>query len=280
MCAPTARARSRRLSTSPSGSRGRPSSPTSSFRHAPTSSGGTSGSGPPPPGSGLRASTTPTTGWSSSNKKCIEPLGRSKSDYEIFSLLAGRLGLGEHLHGGWSYRVRMGQAPLRGERLPGSSPGRSSSSKGYHLIPAPAHRKRTPALRWFAEDRQRDTPDTGPRPWETVGLKGLETASGKIEFVASSLQRLEATGTRRSGAPGDGSPVHPQLGGTPHRGTSRQVSTADGQSPPALLVPHHGRRQGLLDRRGQGPPRAHRRPPLLDPPPQPRGRCLSRRRDG
>ena len=63
------------------------------------------------------------------------------------------------------------------------------------MVPAPPDSKRTPALRWFAEDRVRDTPDWGPPPWDTVGLKGLQTSSGKIEFVASSLKRLEAVGT-------------------------------------------------------------------------------------
>ena len=59
----------------------------------------------------------------------------------------------------------------------------------------PEDYKSTPALRWFAEDRVRDTPDSGPAPCDTVGLKGLQTASGKIEFVSSSLTRLEKTGT-------------------------------------------------------------------------------------
>jgi trimethylamine-N-oxide reductase (cytochrome c) len=46
-------------------------------------------------------------------------------------------------------------------------------------------------MRWFAEGRVRDTPDWGPRPGDTVGLKGLQTASGKIEFVSSAIKRLE-----------------------------------------------------------------------------------------
>jgi len=39
----------------------------------------------------------------------------------------------------------------------------------------------------------RDTPDWAI-PGDTVGLKGLQTASGKIEFVSSSLTRFEAGG--------------------------------------------------------------------------------------
>jgi trimethylamine-N-oxide reductase (cytochrome c) len=65
--------------------------------------------------------------------------------------------------------------------------------KGYVVVPFPEDHKSTPALRWFAEDRVRDTPDWAI-PSDTVGLKGLQTASGKIEFVSSSLARFEAGG--------------------------------------------------------------------------------------
>ena len=54
--------------------------------------------------------------------------------------------------------------------------------------------KSTPALRWFAEDRKRDTPDWGPPPWDIGGRKGLATQSGKIEFVSSSLKRFYESG--------------------------------------------------------------------------------------
>ena len=47
----------------------------------------------------------------------------------------------------------------------------------------------------IAEGRAKDTPDWGPAPWDQIKAEGLQTASGKIEFVASSLVRLEATGT-------------------------------------------------------------------------------------
>ena len=66
-------------------------------------------------------------------------------------------------------------------------------------MPFPKDHKSTPAMRWFAEDRERDTPDWGPHPADTVGLKGLQTASGKIEFVAQQPQALR--GGRRSSTP-------------------------------------------------------------------------------
>ena len=63
--------------------------------------------------------------------------------------------------------------------------------KGYFVVPFPEDHKSTPAMRWFAEGRKRDTPDWGPAPGDTVGLKGLQTASGKIEFVSTALKHLE-----------------------------------------------------------------------------------------
>ncbi len=127
-------------------------------------------------------------------KKCIEPLGESKSDYQIFSLIADRLGLGELYTEGCSdldWVKRMFEA----SDLPSRISWEEFEKKGYYLVPVPPDRKSTPGLRWFAEDRKRDTPDSGPRPWDTVGLKGLQTTSGKIEFVSNSLTRFEAGGT-------------------------------------------------------------------------------------
>jgi len=61
------------------------------------------------------------------------------------------------------------------------------------MVPVPEDHQPTPALRWFAEDRPKDTPDWGPPPWDQIGGKGLQTQSGKIEFVAHSLKRFYAT---------------------------------------------------------------------------------------
>ena len=151
--------------------------------------------------------------------------------------------------------------------------------KGYFVLPFPKEHKSTPAMRWFAEDRVRDTPDWGPAPADTVGLKGLQTASGKIEFVSHSLTRFEAGGNHRSRAAGHGPAVHPQLGRPPHHRAVREVPAAAGLASPAVQLPHHGRRQGELDERGQGPPGAGRRPLLLDHAPQHPGRGRPRHQE-
>jgi anaerobic selenocysteine-containing dehydrogenase len=126
-------------------------------------------------------------------KKCIEPLGESKPDYDIFTLLAERLGFrdkyteGGHSDLDWVKRV------FQASDLPSRISWEEFEKKGYYLVPVPEDQKPTPALRWFAEDRVKDTPDWGPPPWDQIGGRGLQTQSGKIEFVASSLKRFYET---------------------------------------------------------------------------------------
>jgi len=125
-------------------------------------------------------------------KKCIEPLGESKSDYDIFAFVAKRLGLwGPYTAGGmtdldWVKRY------FEATDLPKYTSWEDFFKKGYFVVPIPEDYKPTPALRWFAEDRTKDTPDWGPHPesQEEFG-KGLQTTSGKIEFVSSSLKRFD-----------------------------------------------------------------------------------------
>ena len=127
-------------------------------------------------------------------QQCIEPLGESKSDYEIFAQLAGKLGVGDiYTEGGlteldWVKRI------FAASDLPKRISWDEFAEKGYYLVPVTEDHESTPALRWFAEGRKRDTPDWGPPPWDMVGGKGLQTQSGKIEFVSSSLKRFYESG--------------------------------------------------------------------------------------
>ncbi|MCP4600168.1 MAG: molybdopterin-dependent oxidoreductase, partial [Proteobacteria bacterium] len=125
-------------------------------------------------------------------KKCIEPLGESKSDYEIFAFLAGKLGFRDvYTEGGlteldWVRRV------FDSSDLPKHISWADFFRKGYFVVPMPENYKPTPALRWFAEDRKRDTPDWGPHPESQAEFgKGLQTTSGLIEFESSSLKRFD-----------------------------------------------------------------------------------------
>ena len=66
--------------------------------------------------------------------------------------------------------------------------------KGYYVVPAPKEELRAPvSFRAFAEDRLKDTPEIAPLPadYSEQVFKGLQTQSGKIEFVCSSLKRFD-----------------------------------------------------------------------------------------
>ena len=127
-------------------------------------------------------------------KKCVEPLGESRSDYEIFVGLADRLGVGQIYTEGGLTELDWVKRMFYASDLPTRVSWEEFEEKGYYVVPAPRDSEPTPALRWFAEGRKRDTPDWGPAPWDTVGLKGLQTQTGKIEFTSSSLGRFYAHG--------------------------------------------------------------------------------------
>jgi len=97
--------------------------------------------------------------------KCIEPLGESKSDFEIFSLLAAKLGMGTYFTEattelGWCKRL------FDGTDLPDYISWKKFLKKGYFVVPAPPPAERDPvSWRWFYEGRPclRTTPASGAR---------------------------------------------------------------------------------------------------------------------
>jgi molybdopterin guanine dinucleotide-containing S/N-oxide reductase-like protein len=123
-------------------------------------------------------------------KKCIEPLGESKSDYDIFAAVTARMGIGDLFTDGGRDEYDWCREYFAATDLPKYITFEEFERKGYFVVPMPDDYVSTPAMRWFAEGRKRDTPDWGPRPGDTEGLQGLQTASGKIEFVSSALTRL------------------------------------------------------------------------------------------
>jgi molybdopterin guanine dinucleotide-containing S/N-oxide reductase-like protein len=127
-------------------------------------------------------------------KKCIEPLGESKSDYEIFRMFSERLGIGDIFTMGGKSEYDWVKDYFYATDLPKNITWEEFEKKGYYVVPFPKDHKSTPAMRWFAEGRKKDTPDWGPFPWDTVKQEGLQTSTGKIEFVSSSLKRFEKGG--------------------------------------------------------------------------------------
>jgi trimethylamine-N-oxide reductase (cytochrome c) len=131
-------------------------------------------------------------------KKCIEPLGESMSDYDIFALLSKKLGLwGPYTNGGMK-ELDWVKKYFEATDLPKYISWEEFFKKGYFVVPFPKDYKSTPALRWFAEGRHKDTPDWGPHPeCQAEFGKGLQTTSGKIEFVSSSLKRFDPNDEER-----------------------------------------------------------------------------------
>lgn len=131
--------------------------------------------------------------------KCIEPLGESKSDYQIFLDILTRLGLGALFSEGsseldWCKRV------FDSSDLPKHISWNEFVKKGYFVVPPEPEATRDPVyFRWFAEGRHKDVPEPMPLPSqyaEEFG-KGLQTPSGKIEFVAETLRRNDPDNPER-----------------------------------------------------------------------------------
>ena len=71
---------------------------------------------------------------------------------------------------------------------------RQFMKKGYWIVPPEPSTAGAPlANNWFYEGRKKDTPDPYPLPSDYVSghLEGLQTPSGKFEFVAQTLKRID-----------------------------------------------------------------------------------------
>jgi molybdopterin guanine dinucleotide-containing S/N-oxide reductase-like protein len=120
--------------------------------------------------------------------KCIDPLFESKSDYQIFTELAARLGFREDFTEGNSEQDWI-EKVFNSSDLPGYISFEEFKKKGYFIVPMPADYQPTPALRWFYDGRDCDTPDHFNPKRNTKNGRELGTYSGKIEFVSRSLEK-------------------------------------------------------------------------------------------
>jgi trimethylamine-N-oxide reductase (cytochrome c) len=125
--------------------------------------------------------------------KCIEPLGESKSDFQIFTELASRLGLGTYFCEGMN-ELEWVKRMFEASDLPKHISWKEFLKKGYYVVPPPAEKFRhATSMRWFYEGRPKDVPEPHPLPGDYTEqyLKGLQTQSGKFEFECSSLKRFD-----------------------------------------------------------------------------------------
>jgi trimethylamine-N-oxide reductase (cytochrome c) len=124
--------------------------------------------------------------------KCMEPLGESKSDYQIYQELGNRLGLGLYFTEGCSeldWVKRIFDASDVSQMIS----WREFRRKGYFVVPPDEPDARAPtAFRWFYEGRKKDVPEPHPLPadYSEEFLEGLQTQSGKIEFIPETLKKF------------------------------------------------------------------------------------------
>jgi trimethylamine-N-oxide reductase (cytochrome c) len=123
-------------------------------------------------------------------QKCLEPMGESKSDYEILTLLAERLGMRELFTEG-NTEDDWARLFYESSDLAKTLSWEEFEKKGYHIIPCPGPEeyKSAPGLRWYAEGRADDTADTGNPKRGTAKANELGTYTGKIEFASESLRQ-------------------------------------------------------------------------------------------
>lgn len=116
-------------------------------------------------------------------RKCIEPLGESKSDYEIFAMLAERLGFGREFTednsvDDWLRKI------YEVSQMPEVMTWEEFKKKGYYILPLPENHVSHRALASFYESGT-----------------GLTTRTGKIEFHSQSLEEFDPNDEERPPVP-------------------------------------------------------------------------------
>ena len=105
-------------------------------------------------------------------QKCLEPMWESKSDYQIFTLIADRLGMKEQFTDGKT-ELDWVKAFFDSSDLPKHISWEEFDKKGYFIVNPKDGYKSTPSLRWFAEERECDTPDLNNPKRNTEKAKEL-----------------------------------------------------------------------------------------------------------
>ncbi|WP_446830741.1 molybdopterin-dependent oxidoreductase [Candidatus Foliamicus sp.] len=126
--------------------------------------------------------------------KCIEPLGESKSDYDIFLAVAERLGLGAMYSEGGNTELDWCKRVFDSSDVAKHTTWKKFLQKGYFVVPPDPEDARAPtANRWFYEGRKKDTPEPYPLPSDYLGEfgDGLQTPSGKFEFLPGTLGNID-----------------------------------------------------------------------------------------
>lgn len=144
-------------------------------------------------------------------QKCVEPLGESKTDYEIFQEVAKKLGLWEEYTDGGKTEDEWAEAYWNLSELSQRCSWEEFNRKGYYIVPVPEDYEPHPAFRWYYEGRDCDTQDYLNVNIKTENFmntleptensKKLGTYSGKLEFSSESLKDLSPDDEERPPVP-------------------------------------------------------------------------------
>ena len=160
--------------------------------------------------------------------KCIEPLGESKSDYDIFLAVIERLGLGAMYSEGGNTELDWCKRVFDSSDVAKHTAWKEFLKKGYFVVPADPEDARAPtANRWYYEGRKKDTPEPYPLPADYVGEfgEGLQTTSGKFEFLPDTLNQID-------------DPARPPLNKYQKSYENAEAEPALADFPLQLLTPH------------------------------------------
>ncbi len=136
------------------------------------------------------------------HQKCIDPLWESKPDYEIYTLLAERLGFKEEYTEGNSFED-WNKKVYEYSDLPKYIGYEDFKKKGYFVVPSmPPDAEPLVSFRWFYEGRPNDLKSEPLNP--NIGTDRahlLSTPSGKVEFVSQTLKEFDPNDEERPPMP-------------------------------------------------------------------------------
>jgi molybdopterin guanine dinucleotide-containing S/N-oxide reductase-like protein len=150
-------------------------------------------------------------------KKCVDHIGESKSDYEITCMIAEQFGLLDEYSGGKSVEEWI-KFCFENSDVQDMITFEEFDKKGYFVIPTdPEWKKYPPGLRNFYED---------------PGKNPLKTPSGKIEFYSQNLAKHFPDDRERPPVP------HWIEKGESH---DERISSERARKYPLLIMSNHGR---------------------------------------
>ncbi len=134
-------------------------------------------------------------------QKCIEPLWESKPDYDIYTLLAQRLGFKDEYTEGNSFED-WNKKMFEYSDLHKYVTFEEFKKKGYFVVPSlPSDKEPPVSMRWYYEGRPCDTPDTMNPNIGTPKAHEMTTPSGKIEIISQTLTKFDPNDKERPPMP-------------------------------------------------------------------------------